>query len=332
MTYQAIVTELKQKKYRPIYFLAGDEPFYIDKIVSYIEHHVLDESEKSFNQSILYGKETDMSVVINEAKRFPMMSPYQVVIVKEAQHLKITDELMAYGQNPQPTTILVFAYKGKKIDKRSKAGKFVATKLTYLETKKMYDDKLPNFVDSEIRLKGFTISPKAAMLLSESIGNDLSRIHNEIDKLGLILAKGAAVTAEVIEKNIGISKDYNNFELQKALAKRDVLRSNVIIKQFSQDPKDHSIVATITVLFNFFSKVLVYHSLKNKSMDNVAKELKVNPFFAKDYVEAAKKYPLAKCVKIMSYLREYDLRSKGYGNGQSSHYDLMRELVFKIVH
>ncbi|MCT4623721.1 MAG: DNA polymerase III subunit delta, partial [Schleiferiaceae bacterium] len=245
MTYEAILSELKQKKYRPVYFLAGEEPYYIDKIVDFIEHQILDESEKGFNQSVLYGKETDMQTVISEAKRYPMMAPYQVVIVKEAQHLKITEALMSYGQNPQPTTILVFAYKGKKVDKRGKVGKFVASKLAYMETKKMYDDKVPSFVESQVREAGFSVSPKAAVLLAENVGNDLSRIHNEVEKLKLVLEPGAAVNAHVIEKNIGISKDYNNFELQKAIGNKDILKANTIIKQFSKDPSHHSIVPTI---------------------------------------------------------------------------------------
>jgi len=332
MTYEAIVAELKNKKYRPLYFLAGDEPFYIDKITQYIEHHVLEESERSFNQTILYGKETDIDTVIGEAKRFPMMAPYQIVIVKEAQHLKLTDELLAYAKNPQPTTILVFAYKGKKIDKRLKAGKYISANHAYIETKKLYDNKIPDFVEVEMRHRGFSVSPKAAVILAESIGNDLSRIFKEIEKLSIILEEGAQITAEVIEKNIGISKDYNNFELQKALANRDVLKANTIVKQFSMDPKNHSMVATVSVLFGFFSKLLIYNVLKDKSQGTVAKELKINPFFVKDYSQAAQVYNVRRCTKIIAFLREYDLKSKGLDRGQSSEYDLMRELVFKITH
>ncbi len=332
MTYEAIVTELKSKKYRPLYFLAGDEPFYIDKITNYIEHHVLEESERSFNQTILYGKETDIDTVVGEAKRFPMMAPYQVVIVKEAQHLKLTDSLLAYAKNPQPTTILVFAYKGKKIDKRLKAGKYISANHAYLETKKIYDNKIPEFVEVEMRHRGFSVSPKAAILLAESIGNDLSRIYKEIEKLSIILGEGAQITAEVIEKNIGISKDYNNFELQKALAIRDVFKANTIVKQFSMDPKNHSIIASVSILFGFFSKLLLYNALKDKSQGNVAKELKINPFFTRDYSQAAQIYDARRCTKIISFLREYDLKSKGVDSGQSSEYDLMRELIFKIMH
>lgn len=332
MTYEAIVAELKQKKYRPLYFLAGDEPFYIDKITQFIEHNVLDESERSFNQSILYGKETSIDAVIGEAKRFPMMAPYQIVIVKEAQHLKLNDELLAYAKNPQTTTILVFAYKGKKIDKRSKAGKYISANHAYLETKKLYDNKIPDFVEIEMRNRGFSVSPKAAIILAESIGNDLSRIYKEIEKLSIILEENAQITAEVIEKNIGISKDYNNFELQKALAKRDTYKANAIVKQFSLDPKSHSMIATVSVLFGFFSKLLIYNTLNDKSQGNVAKELRVNPFFVKDYAQAAQIYTVRRCTKIIAFLREYDLKSKGVDSGQSSEYDLMRELIFKIMH
>lgn len=332
MTYDAIVKDLKAKKYKPMYFLAGEEPFYIDKVTQYLEHHVLEESERSFNQTVLYGKETDMNTVLSEAKRFPMMAPYQVVIVKEAQHLKLTDELLAYAKNPQPTTILVFAYKGKKIDKRSKAGKYISANHVYLETKKMYDSKIPEFVEIEMRHRGFLVSPKAAVILAESIGNDLSRIYKEIEKLSIILEEGAQITAEVIEKNIGISKDYNNFELQKALATRNVVKANTIIKQFSMDPKNHSMIPTVSLLFGFFSKLLLYNALKDKSQGNVARELKVNPYFVKDYAQAAQIYNIKRCTKIISFLREYDLKSKGVDSGQTSQYDLMRELVFKITH
>ncbi len=332
MTFEAIFKELQQRKFKPIYFLTGDEPYYIDRIVDYISEHVLSEAERSFNQTVFYGKEADMSTIFSEAKRYPMMSPYQVVIVREAQHVKITDLFLEYAKNPQLTTVFVFAYKGKKLDKRGKLYKLINSKHVYLETKKIYDDRLPGFVENEVRLRGYTISPKAAALIAECVGNDLSRINNEINKLGQVVEKGSGITADVVERNIGISKDYNNFELQKALGQKNVVKANVIIKYFSKDPSHHPMVVTLGLIFNLFSKVLIYHGLKDKSDRNAAVALKINPFFLRDYVAAARYYSANKCFRIISYIREYDMRSKGVDNGQTTHYDLMRELVFKITH
>jgi len=337
MTFEALFRDLQQKKFAPFYFLTGEEPYYIDRVVDYLVAHVLDEAERSFNQTLFYGKEADMSTIVNEAKRYPMMAPYNVVIVKEGQHInlkieKVAKELLNYVLAPQPTTVFVFVYKGKKLDKRSKLYKAINSKHVFLETKKIYDDKLPGFVENEVRLRGFTISPKAAALIVESVGNDLSRLQNEIEKLKQVVEKGGAITAEVVERNIGISKDYNVFELQKALGRKDILKANVIVKYFSQDPKSNPMVFTVGLIFNFFAKVLIYHSLKDKSSNNAAKVLKINPFFLKDYQAAARTYSYKKCLRIISYIREYDMRCKGVDNGQTSHFDLMRELVFKIMH
>lgn len=332
MTFEAVVKDLNARKFAPIYFLDGEEPYFIDQVIHYIEHEVLDEAERGFNQTILYGKETDVATVVAEAKRYPMMSPYQVVIVKEAQHIKDIDKLLNYAENPQPTTILAIAYKGKKLDKRKKLTKVLEAKHVYVNSKKLYDDKIPAWVETQLRKTGFKVSPKAAILLAESVGNDLSRLHNEIEKLELVVEKGGDITGKVIEENIGISKDYNNFELIKALGQKDVLKANTIIHHFSKDPSHNPMVMTLSLIFGYFIKVMTYHALPNKSPRSVASALKINPFFVGDYESGARNYPLQKCRLIIGYVREYDMRSKGVNNGSTSHYDLMRELLFKIMH
>ena len=332
MTFQAIEKELNQRIFKPIYFLAGDEPLFIDRVVDFLEHQILDDAEKSFNQPILYGRDTNMPTVISEAKRYPMMAPFQVVIVKEAQHLKITDHLAAYAENPQMTTILAFAFKGKKLDKRTKAYKAINSGHVYLETKKIYDSQIPQWIAHEIRRGGYTISPKATELLAEHVGNDLSRLLNEMQKLFQIVDKSAGITADEIERNIGISKDYNNFELIKAIVKKDVLKANTILKYFSKDQTHHPVVLTVGLLYAYFSKLLVYHSLKDKSPRNVQSTLSISSYALRDYEAGLRRYPPGKAAKIISYLREADVRSKGVDNAHTSHYDIMRELIFKILH
>ena len=332
MTFEAIEKELNEKKFRPIYFLAGDEPLFIDRITDFLENEVLDEAEKSFNQTILYGRETDMPTVISEAKRFPMMAPYQVVIVKEAQHLKMTDHFLSYIENPQPTTILAFAYKGKKLDGRGKAKKLLNEKYAYLETKKVYDYQIPQWVAHEVRRSGHIISPKACELLAEFVGNDLSRLINELNKLYQIVDKEKGITAEEIEKNIGISKDFNNFELLKALAVKDVYKANTIIYYFSKDQNRHPAIVTISVLYNYFAKLLVYHSLRDRSPGTLRSELGIQPYAVRDYENGARRYAPKIARRIITYIKEADLRSKGVDSAHISQYDILRELLFKILH
>lgn len=331
--YNQIVQDLKHGKYAPIYFLMGDEPFFIDEVVNYIEDHALEESERSFNQSVLYGKETDIDTVISEAKRFPMMSERQVVILKEAQHIRKWDALEQYVEQPQPTTVLVIAHKYKNFDKRKALfKKLTKSAAVVMESKKMYDDKVPGWVEQRVHQMGFSISFKAAALLVEFLGNDLGKIAKELEKLNILLKPGQEITPTVIEENIGISKDYNNFELQNALGAGDVVKSNRIIDYFAADPGHHPVVVTLGVLYNFFSKLLIYHSLKDKSRGAVASALKVNPYFVQQYQQAAQRYPLRKSARVIGYLRETDVKSKGVGNVSTDQHDLLRELVFKILH
>lgn len=311
----------------------GDEPYFIDKIASYIEKNVLTESEKAFNQMVMYGNDIDIANVINSARRYPMMSSYQVVIVKEAQNLKSIDDLVYYAENPLKSTILVVNYKFKKIDKRKKIYNALSKNGIVFESNKLYESQVPDWIMGWLKDKKIEIKPAAAILLTEFLGNDLGKIVNEIDKLILTLPVGKKVIdAAHIEKNIGISKDFNNFELHNALISKDYLKANMIINYFAQNPKNNPMVLMITSLFMFFSKVLLYHSLADKSKQNVASALKINPYFVGDYQKASKVFSLVKSKNIISYLREYDLKSKGIGNVSTTDGDLMKELVFKIMH
>lgn len=334
MTANQILKDLKAKKYQPIYFLMGEEAYYIDMISNYIAENVLTESEKSFNQSILYGRDTDIHTIIAAAKRFPMMSDYQVVIVKEAQNLRSIDELAFYADKPQSKTILVFCYKYKIIDKRKKVYKLLKNKACLFESKKLYDNKLPAWIKDYVDEKKCEIEQSSSQLLADYLGNDLAKISNELDKLILTLpSDNKKINSAHIEKNIGISKDYNTFELNKALTKKDILKANRIINYFAANQKEHHISLVVASLFYFFSKLLAYHYCPNKT-DNkaVASALSVSPFFVNDYREAAKKYKARKVVDIISLLREYDLKSKGVGNVSATAGDLLKDLVFRILH
>lgn len=333
MTHEEILTELKGKKYRPVYFLMGEEPYFIDRITEYIEKNVLSEEEKTFNQIILYGKDTDVPGIINAARRFPMMSPHQVVIVKEAQTLPKIDDLIHYVDAPLQSTILVINYKYKKLDKRKKLYKALEEKGAVLDSRRLYDDKIPSWIGTYLKGSGKGIEPKAAMVLTEYLGNDLGRIASELDKLCLILPEVEnSINSGHIEENIGISKDYNNFELNNALAQRNILKANRIIRYFEKNPKANPIVLTITSIYMFFSKLLKYHFLEDRSRKNVASMLDINPYFVQDYERAARMYDIARTVRVISLLREYDLKSKGFGNVSASTGDLLKELVYKITH
>lgn len=332
MTFESILQDLKNKKYAPVYFLMGDEPYFIDQITDYIAGNVLEESEKAFNQTVLYGKDVDAASVINTAKRFPMMSEYQVVIVKEAQNIKNIDDLQYYVQNPLKSTILVINYKYKKLDKRKKLYKEVEKKGVLFESKKLYEDKVPDWITRYLKIKGLSIQPTAALLLTEFLGAELSKVAMELDKLVLTVPQGEKLITSVhIEENIGISKDYNNIELQNALVKRDHLKAFRIVDHFAHDQKNNPLVVTLGMLYSFFNKIIVYYFLQDKSKMSVASALKINPYFVSDYQQAAKVFPVKKSVEIVSLLREYDLKSKGVGNVSTTPGELLKELVYRIL-
>lgn len=332
-TYEEIIADLKNRIFSPVYFLAGEEPYYIDLIVDFIEEKVLPESEKAFNQIIVYGDDTNIQAIMDTAKRFPMMSSHQVVIVKEAQSLKKIEDLAAYVEKPLYSTILVFSYKYKTLDKRTKLVKLLESQAVYFESQRLRDYQIPAWIERYLMTKGIKCDPSASAMLTEYLGTDLHKIVNELDKLIITLPREKPViTTSLIEKNIGISKEYNNFELQKAVGERNILKANMIISYFANNPKDNPITLTIASLFGFFSKLLTYHYLTDKSKNNVAAVLKVNPFFVKDYETAAQKYNIARVVAIIALLRNYDVRSKGFGDAGTEPGDLMKEMIYKILH
>lgn len=327
-----IVAEIKKGTPRPIYFLMGEEPYYIDKISQFIADNVLTEDEKGFNQMVLYGKDTTIDDVVANAKRFPMMAERQVVIVKEAQHLSRTIEnLLSYSENPQPTTVLVICYKYKKLDKRKKLYKAIQKTGELFESKKLYENQVADWIRKTMAGKSYQISPKSCVMLTEFLGTDLSKISNELDKLTLVVPASTEITPELVEKHIGISKDFNNFELKKAIGERDVKKASRIIDYFSQNPKDNPFVVTISLLNTFFTQLLQYHGLNDRSSGNVAKVLGVSPYFVNEYAIAAKNYPMKRVSGIISSLRNLDLKGKGVGASNMSQSDLLKELLAEII-
>jgi len=335
VTFEQMMTELKNRQFRPVYFLMGEEPYFIDTISNFISENVLAEAEKSFNQTVMYGKDSSVYSVLDAAKRFPMGSSYQVVIVKEAQNLKEIDKLQFYMEKPLKSTILAICYKDKP-DKRLKLFKNLekCKDVTAFESKKLYDNQVPKWINSFLAEKGYTITPVASALLTEYLGVELNKIVNELTKLIISLPENEKnITDEHIEANVGISKEYNIFELQKALGTKDILKTNRIIDYFAHNPKNNTLVDVARSLYsNYFVKLLKYHYLDNKNQSAIASTLGVNPFFVKDYELAALKYPAPKIIKIISILREYDLKAKGVGNSSASDGDLMREMIYKILH
>ena len=328
-----IIKDIKSGNIKPIYFFMGEEPYYIDKLTEFIDENVLSEEEKGFNQMTIYGKDSSIEEIISNAKRFPMMADRQVVIVKEAQELsRYIDKLEAYIENPQPTTVLVFAYKYKTLDKRKKVTKLLAKHAVLFESKKLYENQVGDWIKRTLSGKGYNIEPKAAAMLVEFLGTDLSKISNELDKLKIVLPKGHTFSPKDIEENIGISKDYNNFELRKAIGEKDQLKAYKIAEYFAQNPKDNPIVVTTGLVFGFFSQLLQYHGLKDKSKQNVASVLRVNPFFVKDYEVAFRNYPMKKVSLIITSLREIDVKSKGVGSNSIPQRDLLNEMLIKIFH
>ncbi|MEN3324189.1 DNA polymerase III subunit delta [Mariniflexile soesokkakense] len=327
-----LVTDIKNGKLKPIYFLMGEEPYYIDKISDFIQDTVLSEEERGFNQMVLYGRDVTIEDVVSNAKRYPMMAEHQVIIVKEAQDLsRSIEKLVDYAKQPQPSTILVFNYKYKTIDKRKSLYKTLQKSGVVYESKKLYENQVADWIRRVLSTKNYTIAPKAAQMLVEFLGTDLSKISNELDKLQIILPKGTQISPEHIEENIGISKDFNNFELRHAIGERNALKAYRIVNYFAENPKDNPMVVTVSLLFSFFSQLLHFHGLNDKSPRNVASALKVNPYFVNDYVMAARNFPMRKVSEVVSTLREFDVKSKGVGSNAVPQGDLLKELLVKIL-
>jgi len=332
MKFEEIISSLKKKDFKPVYFLTGEESYYIDKISDFISKNTLEQSEKDFNQHIFYGKDSDVNNIISTAKQFPLMGNYTVVIIKEAQELKNIELLEDYINQPLDSTILVICFKNKKIDKRKKFGKDIVKKSLFFESKKLYENQISDWIQKYVSQHNYKIDFKSAHLLGENTGTSLSKISNELDKLMITLQKGEIITSELIERNIGISKDYNVFELNNALSKRDILKANRIAKYFGDNIKDHPLLVTVASLFNHFQKILIYHTLNDKSKNNVASALKINPFFVNDYVLASRNYSKKQLLNIFTLLRSYDLKSKGVDNNSSNDGQLLKELIFQILH
>ncbi len=332
MTVEQILTNLKKKIYHPVYLLHGEEPYYIDVVSDYIENNVLDETEKEFNQTILYGRDVDVASVVAMAKRYPMMSNHQVVIVKEAQDLTKIEELNSYFDNPLESTILVLCHKYKKVDKRKAFTKTVEKKGILFESAKLYDGKIPDWITRYVQERSFTINLRTAQLLTETLGNDLTKIVNELSKLFINLPAQSEITPELIERNIGISKDFNIFEFQKALGELNILKCNQIINYFAANPKENPLPKLIAVLHGFFVKIMIYHQNKTFQQKELAALLGVNPYFLKDYQKAASNFSISKAANNIGILREYDLKSKGIGSVSVSEGELMREMLFKLIH
>jgi len=327
-----IVSDIKNGAVKPIYFLMGEEPYYIDKISDYIEKNILEESEKGFNLQVMYGRDVTVDDIVGAAKRYPMMAEKQVIIVKEAQDLsRSIEKLVAYANQPQPTTVLVLNYKYKKLDKRKKLHKAIAKTGLVFESKKLYDNKVADWIRRVLSGKNYQIAPKAAQMLVDFLGTDLSKIANELDKLMLILPKETIITDVHIEENIGISKDFNNFELLKAIGDKNLVKANRIINYFVNNPKNNPTVMTISLLNNFFTKLLLFHGLENKSKDAVSRALGVNIYFVEDYFFASRNYPMRKVAQVIAILRDADVKSKGVGANLSQG-DILKELIFKILH
>lgn len=351
-SFDDIFRDLKNKIYNPVYFLHGEEPYFIDKVSDFIESHVLDEMEKEFNQTVVYGRETELLSLLSIVKRYPMMSNYSVVIVKEAQDMKYfsrpgknkdedgamqkvkssVDPLLNYILNPLSSTVLVFCFKYKALDKRTKIYSALDKHAVVFEAKKLYDNKIPEWVNNYLNNKGYQIKPQAMQLIAEYLGNDLSRVANECDKLLLNIPKGQEIDVQNIEQNIGISKEFNVFELNTAIAKKQTLKAFRIAAYFKANPKNNPLVVTLGSLYTFFSKVLLYHSLEDKTRMKAAAALGVNPYFIQEYETAAANYPSKKAKNIIGLLRKYDLKSKGIENTSYDEGELLRELIYKMLH
>ncbi len=328
-----IFDALKKKIYSPVYFFYGEEPFYIDELTDFIEKNALDEPSREFNQTIVYGLDVTAQDISDLARRFPMMGNYQVIIVKEAQNIQNLDPLLDYFENPLESTILVINYKYKKLDKRKTLYKRLSQskKVVLFESTRIYDNKIPDWISERVHMLGYTITPKSVIMLAEFLGTNLSRIDNELNKLIINLQPGEAITEDIVEQNIGVSKDYNVFELRNALGKRDLYHALRIVQYFEFNPKQNPLQMINVLLFNYFMNVLLYHQLKNENNNTIAAKLGISPFFVKDFRTAAQNYSPAKLKKIISGLRQLDLKSKGIGVTDANSYGPLKEWIFSVV-
>ncbi len=332
MAAEKILKDWKQKLFKPVYWFEGEEDYFIDKLIKYAEHSILNESEASFNLSVFYGKDANWSDVINACMRYPMFAEKQVVILKEAQQMKDINKLEGYIEKPLPSTIFIVAYKDKKVDGRSKLAKLLKEKGEMLSTKKLYENQLPEWASELVHSKGFSIDHKAVALLVDHIGNDLSRIDNEIDKLLVNIGSKKTITADDIEKYVGVSKEYNPFELQNALAKKDLVKAMKIVNYFGANPKAAPIQLILPALYNLFSKTYMVFGQNNVDEKSTALAIGVHHYFVKDYLLTAKNYGFDGVQNALLLLHQYNLKSVGVGDSGTADGDLMKELIVKITH
>jgi DNA polymerase III subunit delta len=331
--FDQIIQDLTKKIYHPVYFLTGEEPYYIDQISDYIENNVLTEAEKGFNQAVFYGRDSEPLTVMETARRFPMMASQQVVIVKEAQEWKNLESLQKYLHAPSKSTILVINYKYKKIDGRTELSKLLKKNAIYYESKKIRDYQIPQWVEKYVREKGYSINPQATQMLADFLGENLGKIVNELNKLFILVPKGTPITPGHVEKNIGISKDFNTFELTNALGNRDVLKANRIINYFAANPGSNPVPAITGVLFSYYTRMFRYHFMPEKSDSAVMAEFKLPPNIAKKFVTEARRYTPTRIFEIIGIIREYDMKAKGLeSSGEVSQGDLLKEMIYKILH
>ena len=328
-----IIANIKKGIIAPIYFLMGEEPYFIDVVANYLEKHLLEEDQKGFDQLVLYGQDVTVPTIIDYARRFPMMAERQLIIIKEAQNLRASiEQLVPYVENSTASTVLVFCYKYEKLDARKKLLKTLKNRgCVVMETKKLYESEvISTFLPDVFKKKHLSIQLKATQMLVDFLGNDLSRIENEVNKLALIVPANTEVTPDIIEKNIGISKEFNKFELKSAFATNDKVKIARIIKHFVENPKDNPLSGTISTLYDYFQKLLLFHGLTDQSEKNVAAVLKEKPYFIKEFYSGAQHYPMKKVSAIMAGLREIDVKNKGVGAASTTNADLLKELMIVI--
>lgn len=333
-----ILTDVKAGKYRPVYFLQGEESYFIDVISDYIETHALTDAEKGFNQVIVYGKDASMATILTHARRFPMMAQFQVVIVKEAQEIQDLNKeigaklLLEYLKQPVPSTVLVFCHKHKTLDKRRELGKNIDKLTTSLTSKKLYENQLPDFMSEYAKEKRIAIDDQAIRALCEFVGNDLSRLTNELDKLTISLKPGESITAERVMQQVGVSKEYNIFELQKAILQKNSLNVAKIVNYFENNTKKNPVIPTVAYLYSFFSKVLLASQAPDKSENGLASALKVSPYVIRDYSLALQQFSPDRILRNISLLKEADLKLKGVNTGSTNEGQILRELIYRLIH
>ena len=331
-TYDSLRKEIAAKQFHPLYFFTGEEGYFADQLLDLLEEKSLSPEEKDFNLSVLYGREVDAQAIVSDARRYPMMSEYVVVLVREGQNIKDWEPIVRYAKNPNPTTLSAIAIRGKGLDKRGLAYKALQKESVYIEFSPLKAYQIPGWIENQIRSSGYRISPKAAALLAEHAGEDLALVSKELDKLMALSGEGAEITSSTIERVVGINKEFNNFELIKALSQRDQVRSHRIAHALGQNQKATPLVLTLGLLFSTFAKALVYTGLPNRNSKEALRTAGITDWALRDIQTIVQSYPQGKLVKIIRYLRDADLASKGVQSGGSSDQEILKELIFKIVY